>query len=218
MKKIACLSLILVNFVLGIPLNAFSEEANKIKLLPPQMQGGMPLMQALKERKSSREFSSKELPLQVVSDMLWAAFGINRPGSGYRTAPSALNMQEIDVYVAKKDGLYLYDAKDNSLLLVSKEDLRALTGGQPFVKDAPVNLIFVADRLRMNKGSGDPVEFDAAVDTGFISQNVYLFCASSGLATVVRGWVNKQALAQAMKLRPEQMIILAQTVGYPKDK
>jgi len=181
------------------------------------MEGGKPLMQTLKERKSLREFSSRELSLQVLSDLLWAANGINRPDSGYRTAPSAMNMQEIDIYVSKADGLYLFDAKQNILTPVVAGDIRALTGNQPFVKDAPVNLIYVADLSKMGKTPAGNVNFYAATDTGFISENVYLFCASAGLSTVVRGWVDKPALAKAMKIRDNQRIILAQTVGYPKN-
>jgi SagB-type dehydrogenase family enzyme len=174
-------------------------------------------MQALRERKSLREFSSKEIPLQIISDLLWAANGINRPDSGYRTVPSAMNMQEIDIYVAKADGLYLFDAKQNMLISAVEEDIRALTGKQPFVKDAPLNLIYVADLSKMGKTSGSDADFYASADTGFISENVYLYCASAGLATVVRGSIDKLALAKAMKLRPDQKIIFAQTVGYPKD-
>lgn len=174
----------------------------------------MPLMQALKVRKSSREFSPRQLPLQMLSDLLWAADGINRPKTGFRTAPSAKNMQEIDIYVAKSEGLYLYDAAGNMLVPLSAQDLRGMTGQQPFVKDAPVNLIYVADLSRMEP---QDASFYAPADTGFISENVYLFCASFGLATVVRGSIDREVLAKAMNLRPDQKIILAQTVGYPKE-
>ncbi len=194
----------------------YAQDIKPIKLLAVQMEGGKPLMQALKDRKTMREFSSKELPLQVISDMLWAACGINRPDSGHRTAPSAMNMQEIDIYVAKAEGLYLFDAKENILVPVVAEDLRSLTGKQPFVKDAPINLIYVADLSKMSRLSAGGIDFYAASDTGFISENVYLFCASAGLATVVRGSIDKPSLAKAMKLRPNQKIILAQTIGYPK--
>jgi nitroreductase len=180
------------------------------------MEGGRPLMLVLKDRKSSRTFSAEELPLQVFSNMLWAAFGINRPESGKRTAPSAVNWQEIDIYVATVDGLYLYDAKANTLEPVLAEDIRAMTGTQAFVKDAPVNLIYVADYSRMGRASTERKDFYSATDTGFISQNVCLFCASEGLATVVRGLVDKPALAKKMRLRTDQKIILAQSVGYPK--
>jgi nitroreductase len=185
----------------------------------PQPSEGMTLMQALKERKTTREFSSKEIPADVLMEMLWAADGINRPESEQHnhTAPSAMDMQEIDIYVAKADGLFLYDAKANALTQVLPDDIRALTGMQPFVKDAPVNLVYVADYARMGERlSEKDKDFYSAADTGFISQNVYLYCASAGLGTVVRGLVDRAKLAEAMKLRADQKIILAQTVGYPK--
>jgi SagB-type dehydrogenase family enzyme len=174
-------------------------------------------MQVLKARRTSREFSDQELSLQVLSDMLWAAFGINRPESGKRTAPSAVNWQEIDIYVAKEAGLYLYDARANVLWPVLAEDIRSATGEQAFVGNAPVNLVFVADYSRMGLASEEAKDFYSAADTGFISQNVYLFCASEGLATVVRGLIDREALAERMGLRSNQKIILAQTVGYPKE-
>jgi len=193
-----------------------AEEIGPIKLLPPQTDGGKPLMQALKERKSAREFASTDLPAQILSDLLWAACGINRPDSGGLTAPTAKNMKEIDVYVARADGVYLYDAKTNMLIPVLTGDIRESTGRQAFVKDAPVNLIFVADLSKMEGMPEQDADFYSATDTGFVSENVYLYCASAGLATVVRAWVDKAGLAKAMKLRPDQKIVLAQTVGYPK--
>lgn len=217
MKRILALAACLVSAVFFIySPQSHAENAKSIKLLAPQMKSGVPLMQALKDRQSMRVFSAAELPLQVMSDMLWAACGINRPDSGLLTAPSTMNMQEIDIYVAKADGLYLFDAKKNILIQVLPEDIRAVTGKQPFVKDAPVNLIYVADLSKMSRLSSGDMDFYAATDTGFISENVYLFCASGGLATVVRGLIDKPALAKAMKLRPDQKIILAQTVGYAK--
>jgi SagB-type dehydrogenase family enzyme len=151
----------------------------------------------------------------LLSNLLWAAFGVNRPDSGKRTAPSAMNWQEIDVYVATADGLYVYDAKRNQLNPVLREDVRAQTGTQPFVKDAPVNLVYVAN---LAKTSGNAAERDmyVAADAGFIAQNVYLFCASERLATVVRGSIDRPALSKVIRLGPDQRIILAQTVGYPK--
>ncbi len=186
----------------------------KVALPKPRMEGGMPLMEALKNRKSMRQFSEMDLSDQTLSDLLWAACGVNRP-DGRRTAPTAMNRQEIDVYVVKADGIWLYDAAANALERVTFGDHRQLTGRQPFVKNAPVNLVFVAD---MGKEEG-PASADAAIwtaaDTGFISQNVYLFCASEHLATVVRGMVDRRPLSQAMHLRDNQKIVLAQTVGYP---
>ena len=173
-------------------------------------------MQVLRDRHTTREFSSDKLPTQVLSNLLWAAFGINRPGEGKRTAPSAINWQETDVYVAMADGLYIYDAKGNKLDPVLAGDVRDMTGMQPFVKDAPVNLIYVADLAKAGKVSAEYRDLFTAAGTGFIAENVYLFCASEGLAVVVRGMVDREALAKVMKLRPDQKITLAQTVGYPK--
>jgi SagB-type dehydrogenase family enzyme len=202
--------------VFTFSVSASAQDLKPIQLLPPQMDGGKPLMQALKERKSMRSFSSEKLPMQTLGNLLWAAFGVNRPETGQRTAPSAMNRQEIDIYVATADGLYLYDAKGNTLQPVLTKDIRAATGMQSFVKDAPVNLVYVADYARMGGQKNEEKNLYSAADTGFIAQNVYLFCASEGLATVVRGSVDRPALAKAMKLRAEQRIILAQTVGYPK--
>jgi len=207
---------LVLTILLIYPALTSAQELKPIKLLKPQTDGGRPLMQVLKDRKSSREFSTEKLPLQVLSNMLWAAWGVNRPESGKRTAPSARNRQEIDVYVALAEGLYLYDAKAHTLKGVLAEDIRAMTGGQPFVKDAPVNLIFVADFSKMGNAPADQKDFYSATDTGFISQNVYLYCASEGLATVVRGSVDRPALAKVMKLRPDQKVTFAQSVGYPK--
>ena len=187
-----------------------------IQLPRVQTDEGKPLMQVLKERKTSRAFSEKEISDQVLSEILWAASGINRPDSGKRTAPTARNMQEVDIYVAMEKGLYLYEPKQHILKLVLNQDIRKVTGKQDFVADAPVNLVFVADLSRMDSVGGDKKDFYAALDTGYISQNVYLYCASKGLATVARGWVDKEALRKTMKLGPEKKIILTQTVGYGK--
>jgi SagB-type dehydrogenase family enzyme len=195
---------------------AMAEEPKPIKLPAPRMEGGKPLMQALKDRQTVRDFAPDKLSPQVLSDLLWAAFGINRPESGKRTAPSAVNWQEIDVYVALEEGLYLYDAKANQLVPVLAQDIRGATGPQPFVAGAPVNLIFVADYTRMGDADEETKRFYSGCDTGFISQNVYLFCASEGLGTVVRGYVDKESLAKVMNLPATQHIVLAQTIGYPK--
>ena len=144
-----------------------------------------------------------------------SAFGINRTDTGKRTAPSAMNWQEIDIYVATSDGLYLYNAKAHALNPILSEDIRAMTGRQEYVKDAPVNLIYVADFSRMGSAANEDKDIYSAADTGFISENVYLYCASGGLATVVRGSIDRQALSKVMRLRPDQKIILAQSIGYP---
>ena len=218
MKKISVPFILLVFSALLIcPSLTSAQEIKDIQLLKPQMDGGRPLMQVLKDRKSSRAFNTKKLPLQVLSNLLWAAFGINRPDSGKRTAPSAVNWQNIDIYVSTADGLYLYDAKANILKLVLAEDIRAMTGTQTFVKDVPANLIYVADFSKITRGTDEVKNFYSAAHTGFISQNVYLYCASEGLATVVRGLIDRAAMAKVMKLRSDQKVIFAQSVGYPKD-
>jgi SagB-type dehydrogenase family enzyme len=194
---------------------AGTQELQTITLPAPDMEGGLPLMEALALRSSSRSFSPEELPAQVLSDLLWAASGINRPESGLRTAPTARNMQQIDVYVATARGLYIYHPKDHALIPVLAKDIRAVTGRQEFAALAPVNLVFVADYSRMGDMPEEAKKFYAATDTGFIGQNVYLYCASAGLATVVRGAVDREALAKAMELRPDRHVVLAQTVGYP---
>ena len=195
---------------------AGADDLQPIQLLPPQIDGGKPLMQVLQKRSTSREFSTDQLPPQVLSNLLWAAYGFNRPDIGKRTVPSASNCQEIDLYVSMAGGLYLYDARTNRLEPILNEDIRALAGKQPFVKTAPVNLIMVADFSRMGKYSPEEKDIYSHTDAGFIGQNVYLFCASEGLATVFRASIDKPALAKAMKLREDQKILFSQTVGYGK--
>lgn len=195
--------------------SAHGQQAGPVKLPPPQLDGGLSLMQALKARRSSREFAPRKLPPQVLSNLLWAAFGINRPDSGGRTAPSAHNWQEIDLYVALEDGAYAYYAKGHTLVPVNGADVRARTGKQDFVGTAPLDLVYVASYGRLGPGNEQEKQFYAACDTGFIAQNVYLACASEGLATVVRGWVDRDEIGKALGLKRDQHVVLAQTVGYP---
>jgi SagB-type dehydrogenase family enzyme len=172
-------------------------------------------MQALAKRRSSREFARKPLPLPVLSSLLWAAFGVNRRAGG-RTAPSAINAQEIDVYVALPDGAYLYDARKHALRLVAGSDLRRITGYQDFVDDAPLDLVYVVDHSRMKMIPVASRESYASAAAGAIAQNVYLFAASSGLATVIRAWIDRSAIADALGLTHDQHVLLSQTVGYPQ--
>jgi SagB-type dehydrogenase family enzyme len=206
----------LVLIIVSFMTSSWAAELLPVKLPPPNLNSGKSLMQSLQARKSSRDFSAKKLPVEVLSNLLWAAFGVNRADSGRRTAPSAVNWQEIDIYVAMADGLYLYNAKEHVLKPVIKEDIRGLTGKQSFVKEAPVNLIYVANYSKMGGGYAEERSFYSAADAGFIAQNVYLYCASEGLATVVRGSIDRDVLAKAMQLRDNQKIVLSQTVGYPK--
>lgn len=202
-------------FLLIFTSAACSQEI--IKLPAPKTEGGMPLMQALNERQSDREFSSRKLSAETLSSLLWAAWGINRP-DGRRTAPSARNLQDIDVYVAMSDGLYLYEPEDHQLRKILNEDIRAATGNQDYVKTAALNLIFVSDLSRLQVPDLMAVDFFTGAHTAFLSQNVYLFCASEGLNTVVRGNIDTEALAEIMKLRADQKITLAQSVGHPPGK
>lgn len=206
-------SMVLLVFILMTAISAVAQDV--ITLPPPKTEGGMPLMQALSERKSGREFSPQKLPLPVLSNLLWAAWGVNRP-DGHRTAPSARNVQEIDVYVAMSDGLFLYEPKPHQLRKILSDDIRAATGMNDYVKEAALNLVYVADLTRANLKEPDAIEFYSGADTAFLAQNVYLFCASEKLQVVVRGAIDRPALAKIMKLRPDQKITLAQSVGYPK--
>jgi len=181
--------------------------AQDIALPAPQKSGGKSLMEAISLRQSARKYSSKALSEQQLSNILWAAYGFNRPNM--RTVPSANNKQAFEVYVAMEKGTYLYNAESNTLELKVGKDLRATTGRQPFVKDAPVNLVYVYDTKKQGN------ENMAYADCGFIAQNVYLVCAAEGLATVVRGMVDP-ALHQAMGLPADKKIAMAQTIGYPE--
>ncbi|HYP66975.1 MAG TPA: SagB/ThcOx family dehydrogenase [Thiobacillaceae bacterium] len=202
-------------FIMSVMGSAQAQETDVIKLLPPEMEGGKPLMQVLKERHSTREFDARPLPPQVLSNLFWAASGVNRPESGKRTAPSARDWREIEVYAAMADGAYRYDPQTHTLKRVVTRDIRKLTGVQDFVASTPVDLVFVADLDKMSGAGAEQEAFYSATDTGFIAQNVYLFCASAGLATVVRGSVDRDTLAAALRLNSRQRVILAQSVGYP---
>lgn len=192
-----------------------ADGASAIELPPPVKHGGLPLMEALAKRRSSREFAHDPLPLQLLSDLLWAAYGTNRADGG-RTAPSALNAQEIDVFVALSSGAYRYDAGAHALRRVAASDLRAITGYQDFVDEAPLDLVYVADHARMVLVPVAQRESYASAAAGAIAQNVYLFAASAGLATVIRAWINRTAIADALLLTHDQQVLLSQTVGYPK--
>ena len=173
------------------------------------------LAEALRKRRSVRSFSAEAVPAETLSALLWAAFGINRPTTGHRTAPSAHNWQEIDIFVVLAQGSYRFDAHNHRLGLVKAEDLRAATGTQDFVADAPVNLVYVANFDRMIGAAVEERHFLAGADAGCIAQSVYLFCAGTGLATVVRGLVDRRQLAHDLGLLPTQRIVLAQTIGWP---
>ena len=183
----------------------FSASAQNIELPDPQKTGGKPLMEALSLRQTTREFSSEDLDMQTLSNLLWAAYGFNRPDK--RVVPSANNKQEIDLYVCLKSGIYFYDAKANVLIQKVEGDHRKSMGKQDFVGDAPLNVFLV--------GNSDISE-SYQIDSGFIVQNIYLFCASEDLATVVRGYFDAKEIHDLMNFTDKQVVVITQTVGHKK--
>ena len=196
-----------------------AQELKPIVLPKPQIQGGKPLMEALNLRQSAREFSSEKLPLQTLSNLLWAAFGTNRAtgplGRPGRTAPSAVNAQEIDIYVALPEGLFVYDEASSQLKPGLAGDFRAQAGrGEA---QAAAKLIYVSDYSKLRMTQGEMLWGFTNADAGFIGQNVYLFCASAGLAAHFQT-PDREALGKAMSLKPTQHALYVQTVGYPAKK
>lgn len=201
--------------LLLLPVITLGQGSGDIKLPEPNTKGGKPLMEALMNRHSSREFSKDRLDLQTLSDLLWAANGYNRPAEKKRTAPSSMNYQEIDIYLSMHNGVFLWDAEKNILLQISDKDVRGDTGKQDFVKDAPLNIIYVANFSRAKDGKTERQVNTSYANTGLIAENVYLYCASAGLNVVIRGYFDSQELSKAMNLGNLQQIILCQTIGKP---
>jgi SagB-type dehydrogenase family enzyme len=197
------------------PRPAVGEGKSVHELPPPSPVGGLPLMEALGRRESQRDFSAEPLDAQQLSDLLWAAAGVNRAPLGGRTAPSAMNAQEVELYAAMPQGLYRYEPATHTLRLALSSDVRRVTGYQDFVDDAALDLVYVADHARMKLVPAAQREAFAFAAAGAMAQNVYLYCASAGLATVVRAWFDRQALSQAMGLGSDEQLLLAQTVGRP---
>jgi nitroreductase len=191
-------------------------DAAAIELPPPRRSGGMSLMEALQRRASAREFDPAALGEQLLSDLLWAAAGINRPEAGGRTAPSAMNSQEVQLHVAMPQGLFRYEPAAHALQLSVGSDVRRVTGYQDFVDSAPLDLVYVADHRRMQLVPAAQRERYAFAAAGAMAQNVYLFCAANRLGTVIRAWFDQHALAQAMGLEADQQLLLCQTVGQVK--
>lgn len=194
-----------------------ASDARVMQLPSARTAGGRPLIETLKLRRSTREYSNRSLEVQVLSDLLWCAYGINRP-TGDRTAPYWRHVMVIDVFAVMANGTWLYDPKLHALALHLQDDLRAKTGLQDFVGAAPLNLVYVAHGERMHDIAAEERRLYASADACFIGQNVYLFCASEGLATVFRGAVDYKALADAMHLGANQFVTFAQTVGYPRQR
>jgi SagB-type dehydrogenase family enzyme len=191
-----------------------AELLEPIHLPPPETSGGMPLMQALSNRMSTKEFTTQTLPREQLSNLLWAAFGINRPEFGKRTAATAVNCQDIDVYVVLENTVYVYEAKEHCLIPVVDRDVRSLAATQEYAQVAPINLVYVSDYSKMADLAKDKKPIYAAFHAGAISQNVYLYCASAGLGAVVRDSVDRAGLKHVLNLSEDQVIVMAQSVGY----
>lgn len=213
--------------ILAGTVPAFSQELQPLQLPPPEKDGGKSVLAALWERKTNRAISAEKLAPQVLSNLLWAAFGVNRQQASFgkpgRTAPSASNSQEIDLYVALQEGVYLYEAVPHRLTPIASGDFRNRAGRRG-AGTAPVNIFYIADLTRYDQGPGQPDRSigDPEVqksyfytDTGFIAQNVYLFAASQGLAAWFHN-CDKENTIKEFKLRPEQRVLFAQSVGYPE--
>ncbi|MDX9696283.1 MAG: nitroreductase family protein [Bacteroidales bacterium] len=204
----------LITVLIGILFMHQSFAQDLIKLPEPNKTGGKPLMQALNERQSSRDFIDKELSMQQISDLLWAAYGINRNDLGKHTVPTSRNIQDMEVYIATKDGAFLYMPKEHSIQKVVSTDIREKTGKQDFVKVAAVNLIYVSDFSKAGNGSDEIKTMTAATHCGFIGQNVYLYCASEGLISVFRAYIDNAEIAKTLNLPDNKHVIYCQTVGY----
>jgi SagB-type dehydrogenase family enzyme len=194
-----------------------------IHLPEPQKTGGKPLMDCLRERHSTREYSRREVPLQELSNVLWAAFGLSRQEvgtgigiAGSHTAPSACNSQSIDIYVGLADGIYLYEPHAHELQGLVAEDIRPslFMKEQAFVLDAPVHLLYVGNRSRMVMAADRDWQVFPFADTAFLAENVYLYCASAGLETVIRAMVDRELLAKVLRLTSDQIVTFAQPIGY----
>ena len=211
-RRQANAALIAAAAVSATPLGVLAQGARVLP--PPRREIGKPVMQALQMRRSIRDYSSRGLSEQVLSDLLWAAYGVNR-ASGDRTAPYWRHIMVIDVYAAMADGVWLYEPKPHALYRHLGIDIRAQTGMQGFVATAPLNLVYVVHGERLKDISPEDRRLYGSVDAAFAGQNVYLYCASEGLATVFRGAVDHEKLGRAMRLEDGQFVAFAQTVGYP---
>ena len=214
-KKIATIIMLVIGSTL------FQTHAQTTISLPaPDTDGGIPLMQALNQRQSNRDFSTRQLSRQQLSNLCWAAWGFNRTGEKKRTAPSSMNKQEMELYVVMAEGAYRYNAEKHELELIKKGDLRSYCGKQDYVAEAPVNFIYIANMKKAGIETPEAITpehlMTSHANAGFIAQNTYLACASEGLACVVRAWIDKSALEKALGLSPLHKVILGHTIGFEK--
>lgn len=193
---------------------------DSIILPAPQLELNFPLMKALETRRTVRKWKDEPVSMQDLSNLLWAACGITKDAYGNvkskRTAPSACNSKEIRVYAVLEEGVFLYDEEAHELIPVVAKDIREHLGTQKMMKSAPMGLVFVADLSRMNSPflrREDAKRFSAWVDTGYVSQNVYLYCAAAHLATAVLSLVNRDKLSELMNLNEHEKVVLTQVIG-----
>jgi Nitroreductase len=209
-------SLFMVLVVCMSCLAAYAQQLQEIKLNDPDKGRGTAVIKALSDRVSVREFNEKALDIQDLSDLLWAANGINRP-DGRRTAPTASNKQEIDVYAILPEGAYLYDAEAHSLKPIEKGDFRALVAGpQEFAQSAPISLVIVANLEKLGDATLEQTRLIAAVDVGIVCQNINIFCSAVGFANVPRATMNKAELQKVLKLSETQIPLMNNPLGYQK--
>lgn len=222
MKRILILTVIMAS-ALSINLSASAQKkqaakAKKetaIQLNKPDFSNDATLMNALLERQTNRSFSSQELSWQQLSDILWAANGVNRPDNGKRTAPSARNAQEIDIYAFTASGVFFYDAENHQLKRISDKDSRQGVYDRGDFHKAPLILVYVGNFDKMQGFDEDARNFYSATDVGFVSQNVYLYCATQGLSTVICGSFNREGADKVLQIKNGKLL-LAQPVGYPE--
>lgn len=194
-----------------------AQTTKEIQLQTPNTDRGSSIMKSLADRQSVRECADRELSLSDLSDLLWAANGVNRPATGKRTAPSAMNLQEVDVYAILPQGAYKYDAQNHKLVLLAEGDYRqAVASRQDFVTAFPMSLVLVSD-LSKYRNNDDHAKLMAAADAGYVSQNICLFCSGVGLVTVPRATMDETVLREALKLTDSQVLMLNNPVGYPKE-
>jgi nitroreductase len=210
-RTLICITL---TVVLAVTSLAAAQDLKTIQLPEPEKTGGLPFMDAIMNRMSTREYSTDKLPMQEISNILFVAWGYSRPDQNLRTAPSSSNRQEMEVYAILEEGVYRYDAKENTLIQTVTGDIRTSAGKQDFVFTAPLNLVFIADLTKMTQNTRESKIITASADAAFCSQNVYLYCASKGLGTVVRGWFDREPFREALQLGDDQYITWAQTVGF----
>lgn len=187
-----------------------------VNLPEPEKEGGKSLMEALNERHSSRSYADKEMSKQQLSNLLWAAFGVNRQESGKRTAPTSKDVRDIEIYAVMKKGAFLYLPEQNALKKIVDKDIRVVTGKQEFVKNAALNLVYVSDFKKYDSDNEQALKMTAGTHCGFIGQNVYLYCASEGLNSVFRAWIDNDLIHEKLNLPEHKHVIYSQTVGFPE--